>query len=222
MSYKNEHYLEKDNFYYDQSRDEMLSYVPVGVNSVLDVGCSSGAFGRLLKEKRGCEVWGIEPTDSAIKANKVLDRVFHDVFHQELDLGDKKFDAIIFNDVLEHLADPWGALSFAKELLTVDGCIVASIPNLQCYSVVKDLIIHGEFQYQESGILDKTHLRFFTKKSIHQLFSNTGYDIITIAGQNSVVNGSRFLRMLSFFTSRRFDSFYYVNFALCAKKKKAE
>ncbi len=93
--------------YYHQEREEMLKFVAPDVKFVLDVGCSAGGFGKLLKKKRNCIVWGVEPTDSAIEASKHLDKVYHDFFHSSLDFGNLKFDAIVFNDVLEHLVDPW-------------------------------------------------------------------------------------------------------------------
>jgi 2-polyprenyl-3-methyl-5-hydroxy-6-metoxy-1,4-benzoquinol methylase len=216
MSFDQSLYDRKTVAYYDHPRAEMLEFVPPGVGSVLDIGCSSGGFGRLLKEKLHCEVWGIEPTDAAKTAADHLDKVFQDYFSSSLDFGNKQFDAIIFNDVLEHLVNPWEALTLSRSLLTDKGCIVASIPNVQCYTVVKDLILKGNWKYMASGIMDKTHLRFFTRNSIIDLFHDTGYEVKVIKGQNSIRNNSRLLKTLHFLMPKRVAPFLYINYAVCA------
>lgn len=212
-------YKSKEPEYYFQEREEMLKFIAPDVKFVLDVGCSAGGFGKLLKEKKNCIVWGIEPTDSAIEASKHLDKVYNDFFDPSLDFGNKKFDAVIFNDVLEHLVDPWEALIFSKTLLKDNGYIVASIPNIQSYQVLKSLILKGEWEYTFSGILDKTHLRFFTRKSIVQLFSDTGYDVIDIEGQNSILQNSRFLKIFNFIMPHRINPFLFINYGICARRK---
>jgi len=205
--------------YYHQEREEMLKFVAPDVKFVLDVGCSAGGFGKLLKKKRNCIVWGVEPTDSAIEASKHLDKVYHDFFHSSLDFGNLKFDAIVFNDVLEHLVDPWETLIFSKTLLRDRGYVVASIPNIQSYQVLKDLILKGQWEYTLSGILDKTHLRFFTRKSIVQMFSDTGFEVINVEGQNSVLRNSRFLKILNFIMPNRINPFLFINFGVCARRR---
>ena len=217
MTFDKKMYTAKNSEYYHQGREEMLKFIKPDVKFVLDVGCSSGGFGKLLKEKLKCTVWGVEPTESAVEALKHLDKVYHDFFHSSLNFDDKKFDAVIFNDVLEHLVDPWEALVFSKSILKKNGYIIASIPNVQCYQVLKNLLLKGEWVYTSSGILDKTHLRFFTAKSIKQLFADTGYDLIEIDGQNSILQNSRLLRFLNFFFPRRINPFLFVNYGLCAK-----
>ncbi|HMH33278.1 MAG TPA: class I SAM-dependent methyltransferase [Puia sp.] len=218
MSFEKDLYHLKKDEYYDQERQEMLAFVPSDVEFVLDVGCSSGGFGRMLKEKRNCRVWGVEPTDSAVVAEKWLDKVYHDIFHPALDFGDAKFDAIIFNDVLEHLVNPWEALQLARSLLRKNGWVIASIPNIQCYSVLKPLILKGDWNYTASGIMDKTHLRFFTGNSMTNLFRDTGFDISKMEGQNSILSGSRFLRLLHWFAPKKIDPFTFVNYAICAQR----
>ena len=96
-------------------RAEMRAYLPEKANIVLDVGCNTGTFGAGLKQARHLEVWGLEPhKPSAATASGVLDRVVNSLFNEEADLPDAYFDAIFFNDVLEHMIDPWAALQFAR------------------------------------------------------------------------------------------------------------
>ena len=87
--------------------------------------------------------------------------------------------------MLEHLTNPEEILELCRNKLTEKGIIVASIPNILFFHTMIDIIVRQDWQYQESGVLDKTHLRFFTKKSIIRMFENSGYEIIKIAGINS-------------------------------------
>ena len=84
----------------------------------------------------------------------------------------EKFNLILVLDVLEHLVDPWKFLKMIKSRLSDRGTLIISVPNIRHYSVIKDLIFFGRWEYEESGILDSTHLRFFTKKSLLKMFNN--------------------------------------------------
>jgi 2-polyprenyl-3-methyl-5-hydroxy-6-metoxy-1,4-benzoquinol methylase len=131
-------------------------------------------------------VYGVEAVQApADRAAAIYERIVVGYFPTDLpaDLG--KFDCVIFNDVLEHLVDPWAALSATHGHLAPDGVVVASIPNVRYLRVLFDLVVHGTFEYTTSGILDRTHLRFFTKRSIVELFRSTGYVIESIQGINS-------------------------------------
>lgn len=173
--------------YYNQTRNEMLKFIPdQGVNKVLDVGCGQGGFASLIKERIGAEVWGIEPVrGQAEKASEALDKVllggFEDVY---ADLLGNEFDCIIFNDVLEHIIDPWSVLEKTRTLLSSNGVIVCSIPNVRYFPHLWELLIRRDWRYRDSGILDRTHLRFFTHKSIRRMFSEYGYIEKSIVGIN--------------------------------------
>lgn len=118
--------------YPDLPRSEMLDFVPKEAMRIFDVGCHSGEFGRAIKQRCGAEVWGVEPNaETAEVASKSLDRVFNAFFSQDLSLPNQYFDAIVFNDVLEHMPDPWAALKLAAKKLTTSGCVIVSIPNLR-------------------------------------------------------------------------------------------
>ncbi len=164
----------------------MLEFIPAGVKNVLDVGCGTGNFGVLLKSALGCTVWGIEPdVASAKEAGTRLDHAINDVFGPSIkDMQLPKFDCIFFNDVLEHLTEPWEALLLAKDLLNSGGCIVASIPNVRWYPVVLQLLRYKDFKYENAGVMDKTHLRFFTQKSMVRMFEEAGFSVKTIKGIN--------------------------------------
>jgi SAM-dependent methyltransferase len=178
-------YHAKREDYFCVPRTEMLPYVPEECKKILDVGCGTGAFGYAIKQQRSVEVWGVEPDPvAATRATKNLDRVLRTTFSDDTELPRAEFDCVVFNDVLEHLLQPDRALALACALLRPDGCVVASIPNIGHFPTVWRLVMHGEWEYAERGILDKTHLRFYTRKSIRRLFEDAGFAINRIDGIN--------------------------------------
>ena len=178
-------YASKSADYFTEARSEMLCFVPTSCRRLLDVGCGTGTFGASLKQKREIEVWGVEPfASAAAKAADRLDRVITGPFEPETDLPAGAFDCIVFNDVLEHMIEPERALRYAKPLLSAGGTILASIPNVRHFPVLWHLGVHGSWEYGDCGILDRTHLRFFTKSSILRMFENEGYAVRSISGIN--------------------------------------
>jgi 2-polyprenyl-3-methyl-5-hydroxy-6-metoxy-1,4-benzoquinol methylase len=168
--------------YYKLDRREMLQYLPGQINTLLDVGCSEGNFGKLVKDTYHCEVWGIEPVYGPFKvAEKKLDKVFNIFFSDDFK-PEKRFDVITFNDVLEHIPDPWAALKHCKNLLSESGSVVASIPNILYFHDFANMLLTRNWKYEDAGIFDRTHLRFFTKKSIYTLFTESGFAIESIKG----------------------------------------
>jgi 2-polyprenyl-3-methyl-5-hydroxy-6-metoxy-1,4-benzoquinol methylase len=143
-----------------------------GTKRVLDVGCATGYLASALVE-RGCTVSGIEYDETAAEeARPHLERlVVGDV--EALDFadafGDDRFDVIVFGDVLEHLRDPLAVLRSARRLLAAGGSVVASIPNI-AHGSVRLALLAGRFDYQPLGLLDDTHIRFYTRASIENLF----------------------------------------------------
>ena len=176
-------YEAKERVYFEQSRPEMLRLIPFSCQRVLDVGCGSGGFGALLKESRNIEVWGVEPFPfAAAQASVKLDRVLNGTFIPRPELTDKAFDCVVFNDVLEHLQNPDAAIRYARKLLSPNGVIVASIPNIRHLPTIARLLVLGEWKYRDCGTLDKTHLRFFTRSSIREMFQAEGFLLETIEG----------------------------------------
>lgn len=223
MKLLDKEYSDKDRIYYDQNRDEMLKYIPENVRSVLDVGCSSGSFGKALKKKSDCLVWGIEPDKGASEeASTILDKVYNTIFDEAVDLGDQKFDCIVFNDVLEHLVNPFDALELCKKYLTSNGILVCSIPNIRFFDALYHIIVQKDFQYTGAGIFDKTHLRFFTKKSIMRMFVQAGYKLQTIEGINSIkvlnYKGYKNFRILNTLLFNAIEDMEYLQFAVVVTK----
>lgn len=147
----------------------------------LDFGCSTGYFGKLIKEAKNNKVYGVEISDDIIEARKVLDGVYS----FDLDgkwpekIYERKYDYLFFGDVIEHLKDPQKALEKCKELLKKDGLLFISTPNVAHISIRLELL-GGNFEYESMGILDNTHLKYFTKSSLTQLVADAGYNLKSI------------------------------------------
>jgi len=167
--------------YYSRERRELLALLPESLRpaKVLDVGCGEGATARILKEEFGAEtVIGIEKDKRAAqRAASVLDRVHRiDAEAEPLPFAEQEFDLILFADVLEHLRHPWDAVKRYSRLLRKDGLILSSLPNAQHWSLSLKLLM-GRWSYTDGGLLDRTHLRFFTRRSIEPLFEPAGLKI---------------------------------------------
>lgn len=206
--------------YYSQLRPEILKYIPESSKTIIDVGCGNGSFAEQLKTGRGCEVWGIEINPEAGKtASQKLDKVFvGDVFEYVEKLPDNYFDCIVFNDILEHLIDPYRLIEMVKTKLSPQGIVIASIPNVRYYSTFKNLVLYRQWHYEDFGVLDRTHLRFFTDKSIKELFCNAGYEVLSLKGINPIKSGK--LTLINILTFGHFSDSRYLQFVCVAKPKK--
>ena len=145
----------------------------------LDIGCGKGTLGQYLKEEFGAHVTGIEMMKKmAQDAVLILDEVICSRI-EDLDFTayNEKFDYIVFSDSLEHFIDPEFVLIQSKAMLKTDGELLISIPNVRNFRVILPLLFFGDFEYQEEGLLDRTHLRFFTLSSISNALKRTGYNI---------------------------------------------
>jgi 2-polyprenyl-3-methyl-5-hydroxy-6-metoxy-1,4-benzoquinol methylase len=145
---------------------------------VLELGCATGYMAKVLVERFGCTVVGVErDLEAAEQARKVCSRVIVgdiDSLDYARELGEARFDVILCADVLEHLLDPVRALAAVRAFLAPDGSVVASLPNVGHVAVIAELL-EGRFPYGPLGLLDETHLRFFTRHSIYDCFERSGF-----------------------------------------------
>ena len=161
----------------DENNSHSMILRMVGLDkSVLEAGCSSGHVSKALQE-RGCRVVGVEiDPEAAASAQPWLERVIignledPGVWKQ---LKGATFDVVVFGDVLEHLRDPLGALQSSLPFLKEHGTIVLSVPNI-AHVDIKIALLNGEFPYADSGLLDRTHVHFFTKESLLSLLAQAG------------------------------------------------
>lgn len=212
-------YRDKDLSYYQHTRTELLPYLPEKLDTILDIGCGTGNFGSLLKEIYNCQTWGIEPdATSAAEAKKKLDRVINSPFDETVNISiNQTFDCIFFNDVLEHLAAPEEALALAGSFLKEDGCVIASIPNIRWYPVILSLLRYKDFKYENAGVMDKTHLRFFTQKSMVRMFNDAGYKVLKIEGINKSTNFT-FFNIFNALLFNTQEDMKYPQFVVVAQK----
>lgn len=165
-----------------QARADLAAKVPSGARAVLDVGCSRGATAVVLRRAGVERVVGIEPDRrNAAEAALVCDRVIALPLEEIEEEFAGQFDAILFGDVLEHLRDPSDALEKVRQWISPHGVLVASVPNFGHWSVVSDLL-EGRFDYVPYSILSGTHIRFFTRRTLADLFEACGYGVEKIEG----------------------------------------
>ena len=164
--------------YYGLERPSVQAIVPLTAKRILDIGCAEGKLGEALKHRQPAFVCGVEPVgEAAAIARDRLDHVINQSIEAALEtLEDGSFDCVIMADVLEHLQDPWSVLRKVSRKLEVGGRLVASVPNAQNWAVIRDLI-EGHWRYDSEGLLDQSHLRFFTRESVERLCWNAGLRI---------------------------------------------
>jgi len=171
-----------DPQYHDNARIEIASFVNERPGLVLDIGCGGGATGRALKEKfPGIRVIGIESNPHAAgQARTVLDAVIDQPIESapvRETVHGEPIALVLLLDVLEHLYDPWRSLIKIRSWVTPATRVLASVPNIRNLVTLDDLAA-GRWEYGPNGVLDITHLRFFTKSSLRELFEDTGYDVL--------------------------------------------
>ena len=193
-------YDTKPDSYFDHIREDIVSMIDFSATTILDVGCGTGATSLRMKTVLNAEsATGIElPGPAADVAEKSLDRVIKDSvekLHQD-SFRQGEFDLVVCADVLEHLIDPTSTLTNIRKWLNDEGHLIVSVPNMGHITVIIKLIM-DRLEYEDEGILDRTHLKFFTLHTIRQMLETSGFDILRVE-----TNRSKTLKfkILDFFT----------------------
>lgn len=205
--------------YATSTRPEIHSMIPESARRILDVGCNDGGFGAWLMESDPRrEVWGVEPhPDQAAKAGRLFSGgVIEGYYPDALERIPGEFDCVTFNHVLEHIIDPWAALRKTSERLTHNGVVVAVIPNVRYLPLITDLVFRGRWDYRDTGLLDRTHVRFFTRRSIVSMFHQAGLREVRTVPVNAI--GSVSFPTLSRLVSATLRDLTYGGFAVAAKR----
>lgn len=170
--------------YFDNRREEMTHFLPSKVDYILEIGCSKGQFVKNLSNYS--EYWGVEINpEVGGYAENLLDKVIiGNIDNVMSQLPNEYFDLVICNDVIEHMQYAEEFLENIKSKIKENGFIVGSIPNVRYIGNLFELLLKKDWKYKESGILDNTHLRFFTYKSLNRFFKNAGYRICLVKGIN--------------------------------------
>lgn len=212
MPYKN-----KNTGYFGRAREDLASLIPDGPNVVLEIGSGNGSTGIFLKTSgKAAFVAGVEIFKEAANAAQTrLDCVITgDIETAIIPFPPGHFNYILCGDVLEHLIDPWKMVKTLTSLLAPGGAIIASIPNIRHYRVIKNLVFKGEWRYTSEGILDNTHLRFFTRKTALTLFEQAGLK----AEVSAVTYGKKEDRWFARLTGGLLTDFAVLQFLITATK----
>ena len=178
-----EQYAAKEASYYAQARTDYVDQLPPdGTAAILELGCGNGATGAYALRTGKCSKYvGIEMFEAAAnEARSVLTEVHQgDVEHMALPYANGHFDALICSEVLEHLVDPDPVVTSLVRLLKPGGRVFASSPCISHWRNVKNLAL-GRWRYADSGMMDRTHLRWFTPESFEKLFADAGCQTISL------------------------------------------
>jgi 2-polyprenyl-3-methyl-5-hydroxy-6-metoxy-1,4-benzoquinol methylase len=218
--------MDRFNSSYISPRDDIVDLIPGETKRVLDIGCSTGELGANIQRKLGAEVTGIEIDEGM--ADVAKDRLNHVVVKdvESICLSDHfsvgYYDCVVFADVLEHLRDGWKVLASSVDLLRDTGVVIISIPNVRHYSTIVNLLFRGVWPYRERGIHDRTHLRFFTLKSIRDMCDGAALEIVAIKRHYRIIERphrcNRYARYVAMLLPKELLTFQYV---IVAKKRRA-
>lgn len=187
-------------------------------SNVLDIGCGSGQLGQYFISELNCEVTGIEITTHNYEIAKTVltNTLLGDIESLDIKLIGTDFNYVIFSDSLEHMLNPDKVLARVKQLISKNGELLISIPNVRNFRVTLPLILKGEWEYQDEGLLDRTHLRFFTIKSISNLLIKSGYKIEEVLLDLPKSTKVGILNMLTFGLFRNhLTSHYFIRASRC-------
>jgi 2-polyprenyl-3-methyl-5-hydroxy-6-metoxy-1,4-benzoquinol methylase len=206
-------------------REDLLQHVKGEGLVILDVGCATGVNGQFLKDKKiAKEVIGIELDPLMAKeAQGKIDRVVVGNIESGTileELEGKKFDIILLGDVLEHLYDPWNVLKELTSFLSTGGRMIISVPNIQHIELFISVYLKGEWQYNERGIFDKTHLRWFTYKNILRLEEKCSIKIKKIERKYRFRDrkGAEFPLFFGHVLKKVFPSFFTFQYVVIAER----
>jgi 2-polyprenyl-3-methyl-5-hydroxy-6-metoxy-1,4-benzoquinol methylase len=172
-----EMYFNKNTEYFSLEREIFKNSVLEHNLNILDIGCGTGILGKFFKENQNCKVFGVEINENAyqVAKNNLDDVLRGNVESIDLNYPNNYFDVVIMGDVVEHLISPVDTIKKIMPTLKLGAKIYITVPNVRHWSVIKNLLFFDLWEYDTWGILDFTHLRFFTKKSITNLFQKNNF-----------------------------------------------
>jgi len=213
----------KQEYYYQTVRYDLLNLIPGRKeNKVLEIGAGEGNTLIAAKEMGiASEICGIElvKIENSNQSNLLIDKFeICDVEKDSISFNENYFDVILAGDVLEHLHDPWASVGKLSKYLKTGGVFIASIPTVRSFTALKEIVFRGDFKYQHSGIFDKTHLRFFCRKNMINLFENNGLKVIKIVSNVDMFNPLAKKRILNSLTFGFIEEFIVKKYNIVAEK----
>lgn len=169
---------------YESARPDVQALVPLDACRILEFGCSSGRLGAALKIRQKATITGVEfdelyAKDAALRIDRVICASIED-FVATAAVDGAFFDCLIAADVLEHLVDPWDALSKAVKLLAPDATVVISLPNVLYWPEFRRLLTERRWPRDDAGIFDRTHLRWFAHSDAIELVEHAGLSVVRV------------------------------------------
>jgi SAM-dependent methyltransferase len=211
--------IKTDQTYYSRYRTWPSIFDIRSGSKILDVGCGEGSLGSYLQTRHGSEVTGLEIIkDNFVVACTVLHEAhLGDIESMDISVLGSRFDYVIFSDSLEHMLEPKAVLERVRDLMAENGNLLISMPNIRNFRVTIPLVFLDKWDYQDEGLLDRTHLRFFTCKSICELIEQCGYKVQKVRFDLPLSSKVGVLNMLTFGLFRRhLTSHYFIK--SCLKK----
>ncbi len=214
-------YAAKEEGYYRNARLDLLSMLaPASGLRLLDLGAGRGATLRAAKALGiASYTVGIDlvaPQAAAAGEPEIDEFVRGNIEEADFPWPAGSFDAVLCADVLEHLIDPWRAVAALAARLRSGGVLLSSIPNARNHRLLRALVVDGDFRYADAGLLDRTHLRFFCRQNIRQLFAQAG--LVVEAMEENMGGYGRYHRALDALTCGRLHDFFVFQFRTRARK----
>lgn len=212
-----EMYITKETNYFSLERQMFKDAVRENSLNILDIGCGTGILGAYFKKNQNCNVTGIEINQKAFEAAKLnLDNVIKgNIETLDLTLNENYFDVIIMGDVLEHLVNPITTILKITPLLKKEGRILITVPNVRNWNVLIKLIFQDSWEYADWGILDYTHMRFFTLKSAKSILKKNN---IKIESAQRIIQKPSKSHVFNIFTLGIFEGFLASHIFLTLKR----
>ncbi len=200
------------------SRCKIFKFVPIG-SKVLEIGVGSGRLANLLSMRKKCLVYCVEkePAMASIARNKCVEMLNMDIETDELPYSDGFFDCIVLGNVLEHMKEPSKILSNLKKYLADDGFLIYSVPNIVNWHS-RMTIFFGKFEYEDSGVFDRTHLRFYNLNSAKKLAEDSGYEITWLDVTPSIYLFKEKLNFLWYAAAKLWMNLFADEFIIQARK----
>ena len=217
-------YDTKDATYFRQVRGDLISLLPDNRSQkILEIGSGGGnTLVEIKSRSLASEVVGsdIFSLDNSNQRNPLIDKfIIADLEKDDLELPLEYFDVILAGDVLEHLVDPWKVIENLTKFLKKGGIFIVSVPNLREIVTISKVFFLGDFSYNpEGGIMDKTHLRFFCKKNVKDLFSQTDYEIKLLKARLDIIEEKSIRKAFNRLTLHIFENFLTAQYVIIAKK----
>lgn len=212
-------YDRKPSSYFEGCREDYVAALPENPEAaILEIGCASGGTGALALERGKCKTYvGVELNRAVarIAQGKLTRVITGNVEEIELPLEPGSFDALIVSEVLEHLVDPWAVMQRLAGFVRPGGLVFASSPNISHYSVILRLV-QGRWELTDRGVMDRTHLRWFTPTLFSEIFEQAGFEVIELRPVTPFAARTRRFNQL---TGHRFSHLFMRQISICGRRR---